>query len=235
VTLPPGCTLEAGGGFEQQTEAFGQLFAALGASVLLTYLLMAILYNSFVDPLVILFSLPVAVGGAVAGLVVFGYSFNIFALIGLILLVGLAIKNGILLVDRANQNRERGLSPREALLEAGPARLRPILMTSVASAVALAPTAFQLGDGAELRAPLAAAVLGGVISSTSLTLLVVPVMYSLLKGSGPRRRWSRDAVRRRPRWLHWSARPPTPVAVPAEAAPLAVPVGAASAQTAGVP
>lgn len=142
---------------------------------------MAVLYDSLIYPLVILFALPVAVGGAIGGLWLFGYSFSVLAMIGMILLVGLAIKNGILLVDRANYNRfGRGMAREAALLEAGPVRLRPILMTSLTIAVALAPSALRLGEGSELRAPLSAAVLGGVISSTLLTLVVVPVMYTLL-------------------------------------------------------
>ena len=178
--FPPGYAVEQGGAASQQTTAFVQLGTALVASILLAYLLMAILYNSLVHPLVILFALPVAVGGAIGGLWVFHYSFSLFAMIGMILLVGLAIKNGILLVDRTNNNRQRGLAREEALLEAGPMRLRAILMTSLTISVALTPTALGLGEGAELRAPLAAAVLGGVISSTALTLVVVPIMYTLL-------------------------------------------------------
>jgi HAE1 family hydrophobic/amphiphilic exporter-1 len=143
---------------------------------------MAVLYNSLTHPLVILFSLPAAVGGAIFGLLIFGYSFSIFSMIGLILLVGLAIKNGILLVDRTNRNRQHGMEIREALLEAGPARLRAILMTSVTIAFALLPVALHFGEGSETRAPLAATVLGGVVSSTLLTLVLVPVMYTLLDG-----------------------------------------------------
>ncbi len=176
---PPGYTVELAGGGEDQAEAFGDLFKALGASILLAYLLMAVLYNSFTHPLVILFSLPVAVAGAMFGLLIFDYTFSVFSMIGLILLVGLAIKNGILLVDRANHNRERGMTTYDALIEAGPARLRPILMTSITIALALFPTALGLGEGTEIRAPLAATVLGGVISSTALTLLLIPVVYSL--------------------------------------------------------
>ncbi|MCC6237414.1 MAG: efflux RND transporter permease subunit [Dehalococcoidia bacterium] len=176
---PPGYTVELAGGGEDQAEAFGDLFKALGASILLAYLLMAVLYNSFTHPLVILFSLPVAVAGAMFGLLIFDYTFSVFSMIGLILLVGLAIKNGILLVDRANHNRERGMTTHDALIEAGPARLRPILMTSITIALALFPTALGLGEGTEIRAPLAATVLGGVISSTALTLLLIPVVYSL--------------------------------------------------------
>lgn len=182
LQLPEGYTASLGGNSQQQAESFGQLATALGASVMLAYLLMAILYNSLIHPLVILFALPAAAGGAIVGLLVFGYSFSVFAMIGMILLVGLAIKNGILLVDRTNHNRARGMERIAALCEAGPARLRPILMTSTTIAIALFPTALRFGEGAELRAPLAAAVLGGVISSTLLTLVLVPVMYTLLDG-----------------------------------------------------
>ncbi|MFN8638749.1 MAG: efflux RND transporter permease subunit [Dehalococcoidia bacterium] len=181
LQLSPGYRAEVAGGGENQADAFGDLFKALGASIILAYLLMAILYNSLTDPLVILFSLPVAVAGAMFGLLIFGYAFSVFSMIGLILLVGLAIKNGILLVDRTKHSRERGLSTYDALLEAGPARLRPILMTSITIALALFPTALGVGEGTELRAPLAAAVLGGVISSTALTLILIPVVYSLLE------------------------------------------------------
>jgi HAE1 family hydrophobic/amphiphilic exporter-1 len=182
LQLPAGYTASLGGNSQAQSDSFGQLATALGASVLLAYLLMAVLYNSLIHPLVILFALPAAVGGAIVGLWVFGYSFSVFAMIGMILLVGLAIKNGILLVDRTNHNRARGMEKLAALQEAGPARLRPILMTSTTIAIALFPTALRFGEGAELRAPLAAAVLGGVISSTLLTLVLVPVMYTLLDG-----------------------------------------------------
>jgi HAE1 family hydrophobic/amphiphilic exporter-1 len=182
LNLPDEYAASLGGNSQQQAQSFGQLATALGASIMLAYLLMAVLYNSLIHPLVILFALPAAVGGAIVGLLIFGYSFSVFAMIGMILLVGLAIKNGILLVDRTNHNRARGMDRMAALLEAGPARLRPILMTSTTIAIALFPTALRFGEGAELRAPLAAAVLGGVISSTLLTLVLVPVMYTLLDG-----------------------------------------------------
>jgi HAE1 family hydrophobic/amphiphilic exporter-1 len=207
VPVPAGYSVRLGGEAEEQAESFGQLFAALGASILLAYILMAVLYDSFLYPFVILFALPVSVGGAIGALWIFGYSFNIFAMIGFILLVGLAIKNGILLVDRANRNRAEGLGARAALLEAGPTRLRPILMTSLTIALALTPTALGSGEGAELRAPLAAAVLGGVITSTILTLVVVPIAYTFAAGLQelPRR------LRRR------RAEPPAPAAETAPA------------------
>lgn len=180
LDLLDGYAATLAGTSEEQAESFGQLFFALGASVLFAYLLMAVLYNSLTHPLVILFSLPAAVGGAMFGLLAFGYTFSIFSMIGLILLVGLAIKNGILLVDRTNHNRERGMSAIDSLLEAGPARLRAILMTSLTIALALTPIAFKLSEGAEQRAPLAATVLGGVISSTVLTLVLIPIVYVFL-------------------------------------------------------
>ncbi len=149
---------------------------------MLAYLLMAVLYNSLLEPLIILFGLPVALGGAFMSNALFRYTFNLFSLIGVILLVGLAIKNGVLLIDRTNHNRERGMSRIEAVLESGPARLRAILMTSLTIVVALLPSALQLGEGSEIRAPLAATVVGGVIASTLLTLVVVPTMYTILDG-----------------------------------------------------
>ena len=180
LALPNGYSAGMAGRSEEQAKSFGQLFLALGASIVLAYLLMALLYDSLTHPLVILFALPAAIGGALFGLLIFGYSFSVFSMIGMILLVGLAIKNGILLVDRANHNRRQGMDARAALLEAGPVRLRPILMTSLTIAMALLPTALQLGEGAEFRAPLAATVIGGVISSTLLTLVLVPVVYTIV-------------------------------------------------------
>jgi predicted RND superfamily exporter protein len=182
LVLPPGYTTSQGGAAQQQAQSFGQLGAALGISIMLAYLLMAVLYNSLIHPFVILFGLPLAFGGAIIATFLFHYTINVFSMIGMILLVGLAIKNGILLVDRTNQNRARGMDVIAALTEAGPTRLRAILMTSLTIAASLTPTAFQLGEGADLRAPLAATVMGGVISSTALTLVVVPVMYTLLDG-----------------------------------------------------
>src|SRR5215831_2186024 len=182
VALPTGYTISFGGAAQSQNQAFGDLFSALGISIMLAYLLMAVLYNSLLEPLIILFGLPVAFGGALISSALFRYTFNLFSLIGVILLVGLAIKNGILLVDRTNHNRERGMSRIEAVLDSGPARLRAILMTSLTIVVALLPSALQLGEGSEIRAPLAATVVGGVIASTLLTLVVVPTMYTILDG-----------------------------------------------------
>ncbi|MBV9326428.1 MAG: efflux RND transporter permease subunit [Chloroflexi bacterium] len=213
LALPAGYTVSFGGNAQSQSQAFGDLFAALGISVLLAYLLMAILYNSLLEPLIILFGLPVAFGGALISSALFRYTFNLFSLIGVILLVGLAIKNGILLVDRTNHNRERGMGRVEAVLEAGPARLRAILMTSATIVVALLPSAFQLGEGSEIRAPLAATVVGGVIASTLLTLVVVPTMYTILDTARARfsRRHPPQVERRAGPTDGTSARPPAAV------------------------
>jgi HAE1 family hydrophobic/amphiphilic exporter-1 len=212
VALPTGYTISFGGEAQSQNQAFGDLFSALGISVLLAYLLMAVLYNSLLEPLIILFGLPVAFGGALISSALFRYTFNLFSLIGVILLVGLAIKNGILLVDRTNHNRERGMGRYEAVLDAGPARLRAILMTSATIVVALLPSAFQLGEGSEIRAPLAATVVGGVIASTLLTLVVVPTMYTILDAM--RSRFSR---RRPPETRHQPVPPDRPITEPSAA------------------
>ncbi|HEY1293907.1 MAG TPA: efflux RND transporter permease subunit [Chloroflexota bacterium] len=213
VAVPAGYTISFGGAAQSQNQAFGDLFSALGISVLLAYLLMAVLYNSLLEPLIILFGLPVAFGGALISSALFRYTFNLFSLIGVILLVGLAIKNGILLVDRTNHNRERGMGRVEAVLEAGPARLRAILMTSATIVVALLPSAFQLGEGSEIRAPLAATVVGGVIASTLLTLVVVPTMYTIVDGFRSRfsRRGPRPEAEPPPPPLERPSRPPVAV------------------------
>jgi hydrophobic/amphiphilic exporter-1 (mainly G- bacteria), HAE1 family len=211
LALPAGYTVAFGGNAQEQSQAFGDLFSALGISILLAYLLMAILYNSLLEPLIILFGLPVAFGGALISSAMFRYTFNLFSLIGVILLVGLAIKNGILLVDRTNHNRERGMGRWEAVLEAGPARLRAILMTSATIVVALLPSAFQLGEGSEIRAPLAATVVGGVIASTVLTLVVVPTMYTLLDDLRGFRRRPREKAEPEAERLERAPRPPVEV------------------------
>jgi HAE1 family hydrophobic/amphiphilic exporter-1 len=138
-------------------------------------------FNSFIHPFTVLIALPFSVSGAFISLWLFDQSLNVFSFIGLILLMGIVKKNSILLVDFTNQVRDRGgVSVRDALQEACPVRLRPILMTSLATIAAALPLAFAIGPGAELRAPMAIAVIGGVLVSTILTLLVVPAVYELL-------------------------------------------------------
>jgi HAE1 family hydrophobic/amphiphilic exporter-1 len=137
-------------------------------------------FNSFTHPLTVLLALPFSISGAFFALWIAGQSLNVYSMLGLILLVGIAKKNSIMLVDFTNQVRTRGASTREALLEACPVRLRPILMTSVATIAGALPPALALGPGAELQKPMALALVGGIAVSTLLTLFVVPAGYSLL-------------------------------------------------------
>jgi HAE1 family hydrophobic/amphiphilic exporter-1 len=181
IPLPDGYRITYGGQVQQQETAFATLLSTLVLSVVLIYMLMVALYESFLTPLAILFSVPVALVGAIVGLWVTGNTFNIFSLIGCIMLMGLVGKNAILLVDYTNTLRARGLGRREAILEAGYTRLRPILMTTATVVFAMLPLALKLEAGGESRAPMAVVIIGGVLSSTVLSLVLVPVMYTLLE------------------------------------------------------
>jgi HAE1 family hydrophobic/amphiphilic exporter-1 len=169
-----------GGVAEIQRTTFSQVFQALALSVLLIYMLLVALFENMLSPLVVLLSLPVSVVGAVGLLALTGNSLNTLSLIGMILLTGLVGKNAILLVDFTNSLRQRGLARDAALLAAGPTRLRPILMTTCALVVAMLPTALRVGAGSEWRAPMAVTVIGGLITSTLLTLVMVPSVYTIL-------------------------------------------------------
>jgi HAE1 family hydrophobic/amphiphilic exporter-1 len=171
-------TYRWGGENKVQNEEGGYMGAALGLSIILVYMLMAALFDNLLYPLVIMLSLPQAMIGALLGLMFAGHALTVVAMIGIIMLVGLVTKNAILLVDYTNTLRERGLSRTDAILEAGPTRLRPILMTTIAMICGMLPTALGLGRGAEFRAPLATPVIGGLILSTMLTLLVIPCVYT---------------------------------------------------------
>ena len=149
-------------------------------AILFVYIIMVSLFESYVHPFVIMFSLPVAAVGALGGLALTGKTLSMFSLIGVIMLVGLVTKNAILLVDYTNTLRTRGLNRHDALLQAGPTRLRPILMTTLAMIGGMMPTALALNEGAEMRAPMAIAVIGGLILSTLLTLIVIPVSYTVV-------------------------------------------------------
>jgi HAE1 family hydrophobic/amphiphilic exporter-1 len=180
MQLPVGYTITVQGQGSQLNTAFTALIQALALSIVLMYMLMAALYESFIYPFAVIFCLPVALVGAFLGLIVMRDTINIFSMIGMIMLVGLVAKNAILLVDYTNTLRSRGMSRLDALLEAGPTRLRPILMTSMTLVFAMVPLALKLGDGAESRSPMAVVVLGGMITSTLLTLVMVPCAYTYL-------------------------------------------------------
>jgi hydrophobic/amphiphilic exporter-1 (mainly G- bacteria), HAE1 family len=180
INLPPGYSITMGGDVEEQMKVFNSIFAALAVAVLLMYLILVVQFGSFIDPIPIMMSLPLSLIGVVLALLVTGDTLNIMSLIGVILLMGLVAKNAILLIDFAKWGRERGLSRREALIQAGRIRLRPILMTTFALIAGMFPVALGLGEGADFRAPLGRAVIGGVITATLLTLLVIPTVYEIL-------------------------------------------------------
>jgi HAE1 family hydrophobic/amphiphilic exporter-1 len=180
ITLPPGVTLSSGGQVEQQNEVFTSIFVALGVAVALMYLILVVQFGSFLDPVAILISLPLSLIGVMGALAITGHTINLMSLIGVILLCGIVAKNAILLIDFAKFSREKnGMPLREALIEAGAIRLRPILMTTFALIAGMIPVALGRGEGAQFRAPLGVAVIGGVITSTVLTLLVIPTFYEI--------------------------------------------------------
>jgi HAE1 family hydrophobic/amphiphilic exporter-1 len=199
VRMPPGYRITQGGQVESQQEVFGNIFIALGIAVLLMYLILVVQFGSFLDPLAILVSLPLSLIGVVLALLVTRDSLNIMSLIGVILLMGIVAKNAILLIDFAKWGAERGMGRHEALVEAGRIRLRPILMTTLALIAGMIPVALGRGEGADFRAPLGRAVIGGVITSTLLTLFVIPTVYDILAGwrEGLAKRFGRKPVAHR--------------------------------------
>jgi hydrophobic/amphiphilic exporter-1 (mainly G- bacteria), HAE1 family len=177
--LTPGYTARYKGQADTMKESFQYLLFALFLGIVMAYMVLAAQFESFVHPLTVLLSMPLSFIGAFAALLLAGKTINIYSLIGLILLMGLVKKNAILLVDYTNTLRERGMSCRNAILEAGPVRLRPILMTTFAMVFGMLPVAFGLGEGAETRSPMGIAVIGGLLTSLFLTLVVVPSAYDL--------------------------------------------------------
>ena len=178
---PPGVRVGKGGEAQSQDEVFGQIFLALGVAVGLMYLILVMQFGSFLDPLAIMLSLPLSLIGVMLSLALTRNTINIMSLIGVILLMGIVAKNAILLIDFAKWAREKqGMALREALIEAGAIRLRPILMTTVALIAGMLPVALGRGEGAQFRSPLGIAVIGGVITSTLLTLVAIPTFYEIL-------------------------------------------------------
>jgi HAE1 family hydrophobic/amphiphilic exporter-1 len=178
IALPPGYRFEFGGDTQQMEESLGYALAALGLAVIFIYLILASQFGSFLQPLAIMASLPLSLIGVFLALLVFGSTLNIFSVIGLIMLMGLVTKNAILLVDFSNQGMREGKTREQAILDAGQVRLRPILMTTGAMIFGMLPLALALGPGSEQQSPMAHAVIGGIITSTALTLIVVPVLYT---------------------------------------------------------
>jgi HAE1 family hydrophobic/amphiphilic exporter-1 len=179
IPLPRGYDVALAGDYEEQQEAFGELMMGLLLSLVLVYMVMACLYESLVDPLVVMFSVPLAAIGVVTTLLLTDTTFNVQSFIGCIMLGGIVVNNAILIVDQASALRREGRSPRDAVMEAGRRRLRPILMTTLTTVLGLLPLALGIGEGAEAQAPMARAVVGGLASSTLITLVVVPIVYLL--------------------------------------------------------
>ena len=180
IAMQPGYRYQLGGATKSMDESFGYALAALALAVIFIYMILASQFASFLQPLAIMSSLPLTLIGAFLMLMVFRSTLNIFSIIGLIMLMGLVTKNAILLIDFTNQMQRAGMNRHDALLEAAHVRLRPILMTTLAMVFGMMPLAFGLSEGSEQRAPMGQAVIGGIITSSLLTLVVVPVIYTYL-------------------------------------------------------
>ena len=185
IAMPSGITAMVTGQNEEMQDSFTSMQFALALAVFLVYLVMASQFESLIHPLVILFTIPLALVGAVLALFLTGTTINIIAFVGVIMLAGIVVNNAIVLVDMINQLRSKGIEKTAAIMEAGRARLRPIVMTTLTTALGLLPMAIGFGEGAEVRTPMAITVIGGLLMSTLLTLVVIPVVYSLLD----RKKW----------------------------------------------
>ena len=181
TVLPPGYSFNIGGAAQDQDDIFGNIDSALGLALIFIYIVLASQFGSFLQPLAIMASLPLSLIGVMISLKLFHSTINIFSLIGLIMLMGLVTKNAILLVDFANHARKAGATLAEAVLTAGQIRMRPIIMTTAAMVFGMFPLALALDEGGEMQAPMGRAIIGGVITSTLLTLVVVPVIYAYIE------------------------------------------------------
>ncbi len=197
IPVPRGIDITFGGDYEEQEKAFGEMTIGLILAVALVYMVMACLYESLRDPLIVMFSVPMALIGVVAMLLFTGTTLNAQSYIGAIMLVGIVVNNAILIVDQASRlQRRQGFSAYDAAMEAGCRRMRPILMTTLTTTFAMLPLALGLGEGSEQQAPMARAVVGGLLSSAFITLLLIPVLYSLFhaKSTSPPQKMPLPAV-----------------------------------------
>jgi len=178
LKVPAGISVKFGGETKRMNESFVYMIQTILLAIILVYLVMASIFESYINPFIIMFALPQAMVGGFLALYLTGAALSIFSMIGFIMLIGLVGKNAILLIDYTNTLRSRGLERDEALKQAGPTRLRPIMMTTIALIFALVPVAMGLGEGSEIRQPMSLVVIGGLTLSTLLTLLVIPVLYA---------------------------------------------------------
>ncbi len=186
--LPTGTRIVLGGASVAFRDSMSSLLFALILGVAIAYMILASQFNSFKDPVTIITIIPLSIAGAALALLAAGKSLNIFSMIGLLLLIGIVMKNSIILVDYANAYKNQGFGPRESMEKAGPVRLRPILMTATATMMAAVPPALGLGSGSEIRTPMAIAIIGGLVLSTALSLLVVPAFYVVTEGKRGRKK-----------------------------------------------
>ena len=192
LKLPDGYTIDYGGDAEDIQESFSSLGLALVLAVILVYVVMACQYESLLQPFIIMFSVPLAYSGAIFGLVISKQSLGVTALIGVIMLAGIVVNNAIVLVDYINTLKKEGMDTNSAIIKAGPTRLKPILMTTLTTVLGLIPLALGIGEGGETQAPMAVVVIGGLTCSTFLTLIIVPVIYSLFDDWLARRAWKKS-------------------------------------------
>ena len=181
VKLPNGYNIEYGGQYQEMMQSFEDLGFAFLLAIVLVYMVMASQFESLVDPFVIMFTVPMAIIGVLPGLFLTGYNISVVSIIGLVMLAGIVVNNAIVLVDYINTLRDQGYSMKEAILKAGPIRLRPILMTALTTILALLPIGLGIGEGAEVQAPMAVVVIGGLTVATFLTLYIVPVLYTIFE------------------------------------------------------
>ncbi len=180
INIPQNIDINIGGQNQEMSMSFKSLQFALLLAIFLVYLVMASLFESFLHPFIIIFTIPLALIGAVFALIITGSTISVVVLIGLILLVGIVVNNAIVLIDLINKLREKGMEKTEAIIEAGRTRLRPIVMTTITTTLAMIPLAIGIGEGAEVRAPMGITVIGGLTVSTLLTLIIIPVVYALV-------------------------------------------------------
>jgi HAE1 family hydrophobic/amphiphilic exporter-1 len=182
MNWPRGYEFQFGGEYEEQLEAFQQMTFAAILALILVYMVMASQFESLRDPFIILFSIPLAAVGVIITLIITNTTFNMQGFLGVIVLVGIVVNNAIVLIDYTNLlRREQAMSLREAVVTAGSRRLRPILMTTITTVLGLVPMSLGLGEGGELQAPMARVIIGGLTSSTLITLVFVPVVYTILE------------------------------------------------------
>jgi HAE1 family hydrophobic/amphiphilic exporter-1 len=184
INVPLGITINLGADVEEQAKSFRDLFLLFLLGSLLVYMVMASQFESLLDPFIIIFSIPFAVTGVVFALYLGNVTLSIASFIGLVMLVGIVVNNAIVLVDYINILRSRGLSMHDAVVQGGSNRLRPVLMTTITTLFGMFPMAFSRGEGSEMWQPIGISMIGGLSFSTLVTLLLVPVVYSLLKGRG---------------------------------------------------